>query len=382
MRGKAFEITLLSPATPAAAQLFREELENVCDHFEYWPETNRGSIFSLMRMRYWFSDLPIPIATDQSALGSELVREHLARRPDLVVFDFPHSAVLGPTTLHTPSVMFTHNVEAEIFKRHMLVSQNLLMKSMWRNQYRKMLEFERRTLSRFDRVIAVSERDATMFRDDYAIPEVSVIRTGVDLSFFDYKPPGKDNNVVFIGSMDWLANIDGIEYFMDSIWPAVIAEVPDVSMKVIGRNPPKHLQQRARSRNLNWTFTGFVDDVREHVNDASVCVIPLRVGGGTRIKAYESMAIGCPLVSTSIGVEGLPVIPDEHYLRADSPQTFAASVVSLLRDNELATLLSRNARSYVESDYSFEEAAREFQDVCLATLAGDQAHRAPSPVKV
>lgn len=368
MRGNAFEITLLSPATPAKVQKFGEELDGACDHFAYWPEARRNFIFPFKRAYYSLSQLPIPIATDQSAPGKALVREHLGQQPSLVVFDFPHSAVLSPAALKTPSVMFTHNVEADIFKRHMQVAQNPLKKSMWRNQYRKMVNFEQHTLNRFNRVVAVSERDATLFREDYGIRNVAVVRTGVDLSFFDYRPPRDENKVVFIGSMDWLANIDGIEYFMDRIWPGVMTEVPGAFMKVIGRNPPSHLIQRVRSKNLNWEFTGFVDDIRKHVDGASVCVIPLRVAGGTRIKAYESMAMGCPVVSTSVGMEGLPVQPGEHYLRADSPEAFAASVVKMLRDRAGAQRFSRNARSYVENNFSFEEAAREFEDICLDTL--------------
>ena len=170
---------------------------------------------------------------------------------------------------------------------------------------------------------------------------MSVIPTGVDLDFFAWQAPSSQPQVMFIGSMDWPANQDGIQFFMDEVWPRVLRQVPVATMKVIGRTPPPWLVSRAPK---GWQFTGFVDDVRPHVAGSAVSVIPLRVGGGTRIKAYEAMALGIPVVSTTIGVEGLPVTDGEHYLRADGAEEFADAIVRLLSDAALRDTLSRRAR--------------------------------------
>jgi len=128
---------------------------------------------------------------------------------------------------------------------------------------------------------------------------------------------------------------------MDEVWPDISRARPRARCVIVGRSPPQALVERARVRKLNLEFTGFVDDVRPFVHNAHVCVIPLRVGGGTRIKVYEAMAMGCPVVSTRIGVEGLPVEPDRHFLQADSADAMAAAVLALLDDRERAPFRKR-----------------------------------------
>lgn len=361
-----FNITLASPAPAAAESLYAADIAGVCDRFISWPEQGRGLAFALKRIALLASPLPIPVATDRSTAGLAAVNGLLAERPDLVVIDFPHAAVLAPDAFHVPSVMFTHNVEAEIFARHAKVATAAWRKWLWSNQYHKMLAFERRTLLRFDGVVAVAERDAEVFRRDFGITSVAVISTGVDLDFFAYQGPATNDTCVFIGSMDWLANVDGIEFFMADVWPRIVRERPDARMLVVGRSPPPSLVERARG--LNWQFTGFVDDVRPYVRDAAVSVIPLRIGGGTRLKAYEAMAMGCPVVSTAIGIEGLPVEDGVHYRRADTAADMAARVLGLFTDRDAAATQARDARAYVEQNFSFRSVAREFEAICLDVM--------------
>lgn len=366
MKGRKFDITLASPAPDGASHRFREEIDSVSDHFVSWPDKVQDALSKVTRMRHFFSNLPIPVVTDRSAAARRIIEDEFIKSPDIVVFDFPHSVVLAPDKISMPSVLFTHNVEAEIFRRHVEVSGGPLRRFIWDNQYRKMFSYEKATVSLFDEVVAVSERDKETICRDYAIKNVSVIRTGVDLDFFKYSPPVEGSGIVFTGSMDWMANIDGIEYFMDEVWPLIGAAAPDATMTVVGRNPPGHLVDRMNGP--NWKFTGFVDDIRPYMKESSVYVVPLRVGGGTRMKVFEAMASGCPLVSTEIGVEGLPLVEGEHYLGADSPEAIAQAVLRLLKDRELRMKLSRNAREYVEEEFSCTKAALEFEGICEATL--------------
>lgn len=368
MKGGRFEILLASPAAPGAAARHGAELEAICDRFISWPEQPQGPLHKLTRLRHLLSSLPVSVAGDFSTTGSRVISETLDRETDVVVFDFLHAMVLAPEVIGKPSVMFTHNVEAEIFKRHAQVADNPLKQAVWRQQYRKMRAYEETSLLRFDTVIAVSQRDAQAFEAVPGMGRIEAIPTGVDLDFFAYREPGNSDHIVFTGAMDWQANIDGIEFFMDEIWPRVARQRPGAHLTIVGRNPAPSLVDRARRRGLPFAFTGFVDDIRDHVQDAAVYIIPLRVGGGTRIKAFEAMAMGIPVVSTGLGVEGLDVRPDEHYLLADQADAFADSLVRVLEDRELGLRLSRQARQHVEDNFSSHAVARCFEDICWRTL--------------
>lgn len=367
LKGGAFETTLVWPEPAIYPDNTRADIEAVADRVVGWPVAERGPMFNLMRMRHLISRLPIPVKTDESAAASRVIAGELARAPDVVVFDFPHSAVLAPRLIECPSVMFTHNVETEIFSRHVSVAKNPVKRAIWANQRSKMERYERQTLSRFDTVIAVSARDGNHFENHYELNNVELIRTGVNLNFFSYKPPPTDSiEVVFLGAMDWMANIDGIGHFMTDVWPLIAARVPEARMKIVGHSPPASMLRQAET--LNWHFTGYVDDVRPHVQEASVFVVPLRVGGGTRIKVFEAMAMGCPVASTTVGVEGLEIEPEQHYLLGDTPEALAEAVVRLLEDKTLRQRISRDARHHVEANFSNEIVAREFEAICLRTV--------------
>lgn len=372
MKGGPFEITLISPASVAQAQRWSSELQDLCDHFVPWdprPERPRWTrAVDLLR------ELPANVANDATAVARRTVAAALAPRHgeapfDVVVFDFVHAAVLMPPQVAAATVCFTHNVEAEIFDRHAKQAGSPPMRQLWAAQARKMKRFEHEALQRFDRVVAVSERDAVQFRQAYRLPDVQVIPTGVDLDFFSWQaPPPVDAahppTVVFTGSMDWAANIDGVRFFLAEVWPLVLASRPEARFVVVGRNAPAALVHQAAGV-PGVTFTGFVDDVRPPVRHAHVFVIPLRVGGGTRIKAFEAMAMGCPVVSTRIGIEGLGVVPGEHFIECDAPADQAAAIVGLFDDAARRMALSTAARELVTSRFGHRVAAQVFERICL-----------------
>ncbi len=368
LKGGAFELTLLAPAAGEQPQVWAEALGTVCDEFRAWPAGS--SLPRWRRAADLLGRLPVNVAADRRPPAVAAVQAALARGGfDLVVFDFVHAAVLKPARVDAATVCFTHNVEAEIFARHAQQAANPLLAAMWRSQHRKMQRFEGAVLRDFTQVVAVSERDAQQFRQAYGLQAVSTIPTGVDLDHFAWQAPRQDGlpTVVFTGSMDWEANKDGVRHFLDDIWPRVKAGLPEARFVVVGRNPPPALVERAAAL-PGVSFTGFVDDVRPHVHGAQVFVIPLRVGGGTRIKAFEAMAMGCPVVSTTLGIEGLDVEEGAHYLRADDAAAFAAAVLRLLQQPQQCAQISRGARGFVEARFGHQVAAQAFERICLDAL--------------
>lgn len=365
LKGGHFEIRLISPGTAELAQRHAAELAELADSYAWWPANQRGPLFELLRLRHLPERIPVSIATDRSAAGAALVAAELERGPDVVVFDFLHSCILLPPKVQARSVLFTHNIEAEIFRRHADVATNPIKRAIWRNQYRKMRAFEAEMVHRFDTVVAVSERDRDQFRNDYGASRVTVIGTGVDLDYFKFERRPQPGSIVFTGSMDWMANIDAMEFFMDDVWPRIAAAVPNATMTVVGRTPPASLTRAAAERKLPWTFTGRVPDVRDYVHRAEAYVIPLRVGGGTRLKVFEAMAMGCPVVSTTIGVEGLGVEPGRDYLRADTAEEMADAVIRILRSPAEGERLARAARTFVEEHASYRAIARDFERICI-----------------
>lgn len=370
LKGGAFEVTLASPA-PRNQSAFADDIAAACDHFIAWPETPPSRLRRVVALA---DRLPVAAATDRSAAGSAVVTRALATKPEVVVVDFPHAGVLVPDRIDVASVMFTHNVEAEIFERHAARARGL-WKLVWSEQSRKMRRFEGETLRRFDSVIAVSKRDAAALLQRFDLPVVEDIDTGVDLEFFAFQPmdkaadPGRDGGtLVFTATMSWAANVEGIHFLLDEVWPKLLAARPKLNAVIIGRNPPASLSDKIRERGLAVTLTGFVDDIRPYVAESHVYVIPLFVGSGTRIKAFEAMAMGRPIVSTSLGIEGLAVTHGENFLRADTADEFVAHILSLLEDVALRGRIARSARMLVEEKFSWSEVARQFEAICLRAL--------------
>jgi glycosyltransferase involved in cell wall biosynthesis len=377
LKGGRFRVTLVSPAPRDMPSGHAAELKTMCDDFVRWPEPSRGALFGVTRLRHLISSLPVPVATDRSSTARHVVERALAGA-DVLVADFLHSAVLVPPLRTMASVLFTHNVEAEIFARHLEIAHGV-KRLIWQDQVRKMRAFEAATLQAFDSVIAVSERDRDVFRRDYGV-SASVIPTGVDLDYFPFHPVAAEAHPIFAftASMDSLANIDGVRWFMEKVWPRIVAVLPDAEMRVIGRRPNPGLVAEASQRGLNWLFTGTVDDVRPHLEGAAAYVIPLRVGGGTRIKAYEAMAFGLPTVSTSVGIEGLAVVPDEHFLLADSEEAFAAAAVRLAREADTRRRLAAEARRLVEENCSARSVGLVFEAICVAAMVSASPARIPA----
>ena len=212
MKGGRFHIKLLSPDSPELGSEFRDQLSEVADEWILWPAMNSEDRSRLSKVHHLLSSLPLTVAADRSRVARELVRDAIATGTDVVVADFVHASVLLPESASIPTILFTHNCEAEIYERHAENERSAWMKLIWRDQARKMLRFERKALAQVTKVVAVSERDAQRFERNYGLQGVETIPTGVELERFVWRQPDGQRRVVFAGSMDSAANIDGVDW--------------------------------------------------------------------------------------------------------------------------------------------------------------------------
>ena len=358
-------ITYLAFADPddEGPSMAIEGMRQVARRVETVPRTDppKGSIrFYADAARHLFDPVPYAVGKYRSRAFARRTKELLSDESfDILVCDFLFPAINLPSRLPCPAVIFTHNVEAEIWRRHAETKTNRVTRLFYGPQHRRMLRYEGQALRRFDGVLAVSEADRDTFGRLYAgatRTPIHVVPTGVDTGFFTPQPSAAGSRtLVFTGSMDWLPNEDAMLYFCREILPLIRAEEPGVSLAIVGRAPTPAVSKLAHEHRI--IVTGRVDDVRPHVRDAAVYVVPLRIGGGTRLKIFEAMAMGKAVVSTTVGAEGLPVISGEHMLIADEPRSFARAVVRLLRDVERRRQLEMAARTLVAEQYDWSAVA-------------------------
>lgn len=322
------------------------------------------------------SDLPYAIKKYQSHEMRREIEKRLGQF-DVLICDFLAPAVNVPRNLESATVLFQHNVEAMIWKRHHEVQSNPAKKKYLFRQWRKMVDFEAATCPRFDCVVAVSREDREQMEREYGVKNIYDVPTGVDTAFF--RPGDRQehqrHNLVFTGSMDWLPNEDAIRYFTEQIMPRVKQSVPDLTLTVVGRDPYPALVELSK-RDPSVIVTGRVEDVRPYMDQAAAYIVPLRIGGGTRLKIYEAMAMEKAIVSTSIGAEGLPVTEGTEIVLADTPESFADAVVKLLKDRNLADEIGQRAAARVRKDFGWDTVADSFAGICERAISHKEAQEA------
>ena len=374
------ELTVVGNYEPEVDAPHLDEMRAVCQRYVpvAWREPRRGSAgFYLRLMRNLMSGYPVTALNDYSPSLEQALLDALGTTQfDLAICDFVQSALLFRRVNGLPRLLFQHNVESKIFERHWRTARNVISRKFWRIQYDRMDRFEREALARFDAVIAVSENDATIFRNEYGASSVHAIPTGVDLDFYKSGGPAATDSgvIVFCGSMDWLPNEDGIRFFLDEVAPLLDSLCPHWSLTIVGRNPSDWLKGAA-AKSGRVTLTGWVDDVRPYLDAAAACIVPLRIGGGTRMKIYEAMAMGRAVISTNIGAEGLDVSDQENILLLDPPQEFAQAVAALLNNAAERDRIGAAARALVEEHFGWRRVAECFSRLCADAVAASAQHK-------
>ena len=309
---------------------------------------------------------PYAVSKFTSPEARRIVREKLDRREfDVAVCDFLAVSHNFPKRLNTPVVLFQHNVEASLWQRQAQCERHWLKRLLFKLEAAKMKRYEAAAVRKFHHVIAVSEADKKLMSAT-APANISVVPTGVNLQEFSgagsSEPSGKV--VMFTGSMDWEANVDAMQFFCAHIWPRVHSKIPDAKFFIVGRNPDPLVKKLACD---SIEVTGTVPSVIEYLKAAAVFVVPLRIGGGTRLKIFEAMAMGKAIVSTAIGAEGLDVRDGEDIVFSDDASDFADRVIGLLLDKARREQLGRAAANTARK-YDWSIIAPRFEDA-LARVA-------------
>ena len=264
-----------------------------------------------------------------------------------------------------------HNIEHELFERTYEQEKSLLRK--WYNwqQGRLLKRGEIERCRNTDVVLVTSERERTVLKGLLPEKVIEVVPNGVDLEMFGGGSPEQEvpNQIIFTGTMDYYPNTHAVLFFAQRCWPLIRALIPCATWQIVGRNPPLEIQRLAELPGI--TVTGTVPDVRPYLAASSVAIAPLQIGSGTRLKILEALAMRKATVSTSVGYEGLSLVPGKHLIVADQPEEIAQAIVTLLKNPEMREALGTAGREIAETEYNWrrcgdlllrilEEREREF----------------------
>lgn len=325
------------------------------------PPSKTSPVFGLQLIGSAFSKLPVAVYRYRSEAMRRKVNElTAAENYDSIVCDFLFPA---PNVDRLEDcVLFQHNVETMIWRRHAAQAPDPVRRFYFGLEAKKMFAYEREVCRRARGVVAVSEADSQTMQTEFGIEKPPSVPTGVDVEFFA-RPEAGDfprHDLVFLGSMDWMPNIDGMRYFLEEVLPLIRSRRPNTSVAIVGRNPSSETKRLAESI-PDVLVTGTVDDVRPYLWGGEVSIVPLRIGGGTRLKIYEAMAAGTATVSTSIGAEGLEIHPPDDIRIADEPQTFADQCLALLEDRDAREQVAEAALTLVREQFSWEVVTDQFE---------------------
>jgi glycosyltransferase involved in cell wall biosynthesis len=353
---KRHELSILSYGTAEDERMFREAFGKLCKHVVFvapkprWLRrvsviwlfvTGKSSFYMLKSRRF------------QEALDA------LVRKESFDIFHLPLVLAVHRLPMGIRLIGDMQNVEFDNFYRAYKESSGLFRKLYYGIEYRLTRFTEVALAKKLDALLAPSERDLGMFLREFPNATMHVIPNGVDLAFFSaQKEAPIPRTMVFVGLMNYYPNHHGLLWFLDEVFPRILERVPDARITVVGANPSKAILKRATE---NIVIAGYVDDVRGYIARAEVFIVPLLIGGGTRLKALEAMAMKKPIVSTTVGCEGIQLKHEESALFGDTPEEFAGAVVRMFHDPGLRSRLVEKAYANVRAHYGWESIGEELE---------------------
>lgn len=307
------------------------------------------------------SPLPLTVALHTSAAMRRAVSAVAARgRVDVWQVEWPPYVSMLPAGVPGARVLMAPNVDSLLWRRYYETETSPARKIFFRIQWRRFERLERAVFQHANRVVAVSEPDARMIREEFGQPAVDVVENGIDRAYFEEVTGRREaSRILFLGSLDWFPNLDAIDVMLDSIFPQVRRAHPAATLVIVGRRPPARLAERVRQTS-GVELHGDVDDVRPFMGDCGVIAVPLRIGGGSRLKILEAAAAGLPVVASAIGAEGLRLKPGVDFVLADEDD-MADALVRAIRAPAQMRAMAERARALVLETYDWGVLARQLE---------------------
>lgn len=362
-----YEVTLLAFVRSEEEKRYITNLRDLCAGGIETILIPRSSLKNVVdAVRLWAVPTPFVIGRDAVGAMKKAVRARLgARRFDAVHIDHLQMAqYVLPRRSPVKLILDHHNVESQIIER---MSQNTPSKPMRiyaAHEWPKLQRYELNVCRQVDRVLVVSNEDAATLRKLAPdLRNITVVPIGVDGDYFQPVPRFPDpKTLLSIGTMYWPPNVDSLIWFYDTVYPQIKAEVPDVHLSIVGADPVEKILRLAREDN-SVTVPGYVEDVRPTATDCAAFIVPLRSGSGMRVKILNAMSMALPVVSTTVGAEGIAATANKNIMVADTPDAFARACIKLLQDPARGTEIGEEARTLVEQTYSWHAVGEELLNI-------------------
>jgi polysaccharide biosynthesis protein PslH len=351
--------------------LTRHGIEVVCVPRRVPPKSGMG--FYTRLAANLVSSLPYSVATHNSAALRRALLDYAASHAvDLWHCEWTPYAealrVLGPVR----KLVMAHNVESSIWQRYHETTPEPLKRWYIGRQWRKFTIFERAAFAQATRTVAVSDADAALIRTRFGVRRVDVVDNGVDTTHFRPSDARRDpRQILFLGSLDWRPNLDAVALLLERVFPAVRAVEPAVRLCLVGRNPPAWLQRRVAGL-PEVELHGNVQDVRPYLTGSGLLAVPLRIGGGSRLKILEALACGLPVVSTQVGAEGLALEPGRHLTVVETVDDMPAALLECMHARERAQAQAKRGRQVVLDRYDWDTLADRLEAVWFRCMEGER----------
>jgi len=315
------------------------------------------------------SSWPYSVTSHQSRVMRQAVNLYAANhKVDLWQFEWSGYLPTLSRDFTAPRLLIAHNVDTLIWQRYHETAGGIGKRFFLKKQWRDFERFERWAFKQADRVVAVSREDALQINERFGQPKVDVVDNGIDRAYFEQVTGHRDpHRILFLGALDWRPNGDAVDLLIGKIFPQVLAQEPQARLVLVGRNPSESLVQRVAAM-PGVELHANVPDVRPFLGDCGVMTVPLRIGGGSRLKILEALASGLPVISSQVGAEGLCLLPNKHYIQAEE-DAMAPSLLQAIRHPEVGLALAQEGRKLVLETYDWDYLAKKLEQVWKSVVS-------------